>query len=131
MACYYLLDTLELGLICQIRALCPLQNWLKPLTLERTFFQTPTVWPMNDRSDPLYGWPIGDVNKASSGAILDIYGKLFSYLRDEFGKFLNRLTSVKIEFQLYCLDVKELAPHLDQKTYNRIEVRPSHKCARL
>jgi hypothetical protein len=84
---------------------------------------------MNDKSDPLDGWPIGDVNKTSSGATLDIYGKLFCYLRDEFSKFLNRLTSVKIEFQLYCLDVKKLAPHLDQKTYNRIEVRPFHKCA--
>jgi hypothetical protein len=80
---------------------------------------------MNDKADPLDGWPIRDVSKMPSRATLDMYGKLFVYLRTEFSKFLDRLTTVKIDFQLYCLDVKELPPHLEQKTYNRIEVYAS------
>jgi hypothetical protein len=131
MGCSSLLGILELGLIRQIRKLFlfPLKAFWKSLTLERTFFQTPNSWPMNDRADPLDGWAIGDVNNASSGASLDLYGKLFIYLRDEFSKFLNRFTIVKMDFQLYCIDVKELAQHLDQKTYDRIEVRPFCKYA--
>jgi hypothetical protein len=89
--------------------------------MKRTLFQT-REWPLDDRADPLNGWPIGEVNKKSSGATLDLYGKLFVYLRDEFSKFLSRLINVKIDFQLYGLDVKELPPHLEQNKYNRIEV---------
>ncbi|KAF2714991.1 hypothetical protein K504DRAFT_395900 [Pleomassaria siparia CBS 279.74] len=87
-----------------------------------TLFQTPNSWPMDDKADPLAGWCIRDVNKMSSRATLDLYGNLFAYLRDELGKFLDRLVSVKIDFQLYCLDVRDLPPHLDHKAYNRIEV---------
>ncbi|KAF2644956.1 hypothetical protein P280DRAFT_504434 [Massarina eburnea CBS 473.64] len=87
-----------------------------------TLFQTPNHWPMDDKADPLDGWSIGGVNKMSTSATLDMYGKLFSYLRDEFSKFLDRLSKVKIDFQLYHLDVKDLPPHLDKEAYNRIEV---------
>ncbi|KAF2875898.1 hypothetical protein BDV95DRAFT_285156 [Massariosphaeria phaeospora] len=87
-----------------------------------TFFQTANSWPMNDKADPLDGWSIGDVNKTSHTASLDVYGKLFIYLRDEFGKFLHRLNSGKSDFHLHRLDVRELPPHLNANTYNRIEV---------
>jgi hypothetical protein len=79
---------------------------------------------MDDKVNPLDGWSFGDVIKTPSRATHDLYGKLFAYLHAEFSKFLGRLTTVKIDFELYSLDVFELPPHLQQNTYNRIEVRP-------
>jgi hypothetical protein len=125
MVCSYPLDIPGLGILHRIRTFFPFQNLpLQLLTSERTLFQTPNTWPMDDKADPLNGWSITDVHKVSSRAAFDLYGKLFAYLHTEFTKFLDHLVTVKVDFQLYCLDVRSLTPLLEQNTYNRIEVCP-------
>ncbi len=96
---------------------------MRGIDFDRTFFQTSNVWPLDDKADPLSGWPIADVVETTSRAANDWYGKLFIHLRDEFSKFLARLRLVKINFTLLNVDAKELPIYLDRNTYARIEVR--------
>jgi hypothetical protein len=79
---------------------------------------------MDDKADPLNDWSITDVHKVLSRATFDLYGKLFAYLYTKFTKFLNHLITVKVNFQLYYLNVRSLTPLLKQNTYNRIKVYP-------
>ena len=86
------------------------------------FFQSSNAWPMDDKADPLAGWPIWEVRHAPSTASQDVYGKLFVYLREAIGKFLRSLDTGTTDFELYNLDAKELPQHLYQDWYDRIEV---------
>jgi hypothetical protein len=88
----------------------------------RMFFQSCREWPMDDKADPLAGWPIWEVRRTPSMASQDAYGKLFVYLREMMRKFLRSLDAGKSDFELYNIDAKELPQHLNKSWYDRIEV---------
>ncbi|KAF5679612.1 monoterpene epsilon-lactone hydrolase [Fusarium heterosporum] len=89
-----------------------------------TIFQEDTsAWPMFDDADPLVGWPALDVEGTSSGpAKFDIYGKLFYYLRSILRDFLDRMNVLKVDFRLLQVDARRTPKHLEDKTFDRIEV---------
>jgi hypothetical protein len=78
---------------------------------------------MDDKADPLTGWPLWEVSRTPSIASNDAYGKLFIYLREVMQRFLRRLAAGNIKFELYNVDVRELPQQLCSGTYDRIEVR--------
>ena len=94
------------------------------LTLDRTFFQEPGVWPRKDSADPLDGWLHADYTPHAPIAKADVYGSLFFFLRDLFLKFCNRVQNTSIMFQLYNMDATDLPAYLpqDEKAFDRIEV---------
>ncbi|KAI0381513.1 hypothetical protein F5Y04DRAFT_288406 [Hypomontagnella monticulosa] len=85
-----------------------------------TIFQSDR-WPLDDKADPLNGWPIGEVRATPSKAAEDLYGKLFSYLRNLLIAFIERLATGKVHFQLLNVDATELEQHVEKGTYDRIE----------
>jgi hypothetical protein len=91
----------------------------------RTIFHEDTsVWPMRDNADPLDGWSAEDVEMTPYGpAKADIYGKLFVHLRSVLRAFLNRITNLKVSFRLLQVDARLLPNHLEDGTFDRIEVR--------
>jgi hypothetical protein len=78
---------------------------------------------MDDKSDPLDGWLPRDVNQQLTPAKEDCYGKLFAYLRSRFSVFLLRLSKLKINFELFCIDAIDLQRYVEKDHYVRIEVR--------
>lgn len=82
---------------------------------------------MDDKSDPLNGWPLWEVQRWKWPAKEDSYGKLFSYLAVKFAKFLQRLTALDMHFHLHCNDAVALSKTLEQAKFARIEVRPARK----
>ena len=81
---------------------------------------------MDDKADPSTGWPIWEVRMTPSVASRDVYGKLFEYLHGVMLKFLERLNTGKVSFELYVLDVRELPQQLAANMFDRIEVSISH-----
>ena len=63
---------------------------------------------MDNKADPLAGWPIWEVCCVPSMALQDVYGKLFIYLSKAIGKFLQSLDIGMTNFELYNLDAKKL-----------------------
>ncbi|KAI1655761.1 hypothetical protein F4813DRAFT_153019 [Daldinia decipiens] len=92
-------------------------------TLFQKVFQKVSSWPLDDKADPLCGWPLGEVRATPSRIPEDIYGKLFSYLRGVFSAFLRRIATGKIHFELFNLNATELTQclMLDEGLYDRIE----------
>ncbi|KAF5026431.1 hypothetical protein F66182_1496 [Fusarium sp. NRRL 66182] len=88
-----------------------------------TFFQTADSWPMHDNADPLNGWSVKEVETTSSGlATSDIYGKLFNHVRFLLNAFLERISSSSVAFELFQVDASELPGHLENRSFDRIEV---------
>lgn len=77
---------------------------------------------MDDQADPSAGWLTLDVNKTSSPAPEDWYGKLFFFLHKMFTKFLARLKKIRVDFDIHNVNVKELPRNLERGIYSRIEV---------
>lgn len=77
---------------------------------------------MDDKADPLAGWPVSEVAHTPHIASQDVYGKLFVYLRAVLQNLLGSLDSGRRDFELYQMDVKELSQHLKRDYYDRIEV---------
>lgn len=80
------------------------------------------VWPMDDRSDPLNGWPIQEVVRVQTIATEDIYGKLYVYLRDLFERFLSRLAQMEVNFELRSAHPTELLRIFQVNKFARIDV---------
>lgn len=80
------------------------------------------VWPMDDKADPLNGWPIWEVRHTQSPVMGDLYGKLFIYLRVRFKVFLKRLATTRIDFEMRNVDARDLRQYLESDKYARIEV---------
>ncbi|KAK4113195.1 hypothetical protein N656DRAFT_824922 [Canariomyces notabilis] len=91
-------------------------------TPNMTLFQNSDVWLMDDKADPLQGWPIWEVYHRPWPAKQDWYGKLHAYLRGGFGKFVKSLTTIHVSFEMHCVDARELKEHLHCDRYTRIEV---------
>ncbi|KAL2835295.1 hypothetical protein BDW59DRAFT_177240 [Aspergillus cavernicola] len=87
-----------------------------------TFYLPPFVWPMDDKADPLDGWPILEVVRIRTLAREDLYGKLHIYLQAVFQRFLDRLATVKVAFELLNIDAIQLPQALQERKYTRIEV---------
>ena len=96
---------------------------LRSCQFARTFYFPPYVWPMDDKADPLDGWPIREVARVQTMAKKDIYGKLYIYLQGVFQKFLDRLAGVEIDFDLLNMDAIQLPTTLQENKYARVEVR--------
>ncbi|KAI3049468.1 hypothetical protein CBS147353_11672 [Aspergillus niger] len=87
-----------------------------------TFYLPPYDWPMNDQASPLDGWPILEVIQVPLQAKEDLHGKLYVYLEGVFGKFLDRLATVRVDFELLHVDAVKLPEILKMQKYARIEV---------
>jgi hypothetical protein len=77
---------------------------------------------MDDKSDPMNGWPILEVLGLHSPAKEDRYGKLFTYLHRTFSTFLQRLLTKDVHFELLCTNATELPRSLPGVSYDRVEV---------
>lgn len=77
---------------------------------------------MNDQASPLDGWPILEVIQVPLQAKEDLHGKLYVYLEGVFGKFLDRLATVRVDFKLLHVDAVKLPEILKMQKYARIEV---------
>lgn len=78
---------------------------------------------MCDQADPSGGWPTSDVQQTPSPAPGDWYGKLFIFLHKVLETFLGRLKQIRVSFDVYNVDAKELPRILERDKYSRIEVR--------
>ena len=78
---------------------------------------------MDDKADPLNGWPIREVAQVRTMAKEDLYGKLYIYLQHVFQKFLDHLAKIEIYFDLLNMDAIQLPEILQENKYARIEVR--------
>ncbi|PGH26457.1 hypothetical protein AJ80_01770 [Polytolypa hystricis UAMH7299] len=87
-----------------------------------TLFQASSSWSLDDKADPLAGWPIWQVHCTSVLAREDLYGKLFVYLCEVLERFQQRLVTTRVDFEIYNVDVKELPKLLERGKYSRIEV---------
>lgn len=78
---------------------------------------------MRDNADPLDGWSAEDVEMTPYGpAKADIYGNLFIHLRSVLRAFLDRIANLKVSFRLLQMDARLLLNHLEDGTFDRIEV---------
>lgn len=77
---------------------------------------------MDDKADPLDGWPIQEVVLVQTRAKEDLYGKLYIYLQGVFQRFLDRLAKIGIAFELLNVDAAQLPETLQENKYARIEV---------
>lgn len=132
MGCFFHLGTIESVSTVRIRTymLMPQEFGLPFFFVARTFYFPPYVWPMDDKADPLNGWPIREVARVQTMAKEDLYGKLYLYLQDVFQKFLDRLARVGIDFELLNMDAIELPANLQKNKYARVEVC-NHKAVRF
>ena len=80
--------------------------------LYRTLFLRDDCWPFNDKADPSDGWSSRVVQQVKWPSSRDWYGKLSMYIRHKLEKFLSRLESHCINFDLYCMDARELPSHI-------------------
>ncbi|KAK3645816.1 hypothetical protein LTR22_014584 [Elasticomyces elasticus] len=87
-----------------------------------TLFRKLRSWPMDDKTDPLDGWPLWEVHHFPSIAKEDCYGKLHAYLIRRFTMFLLRLRQITTRFEMYCADAADLSTYLDKDQFARIEV---------
>ncbi|KAJ6114080.1 hypothetical protein N7512_007525 [Penicillium capsulatum] len=87
-----------------------------------TLYLSPVVWPMDDKADPLNGWPIREVAQIQTIAKEDLYGKLYIYLQRVFQRFLDRLQTLQVDFKLVNMDAQQLPETLKGRKYARIEV---------
>ncbi|KAK5687370.1 hypothetical protein LTS10_001508 [Elasticomyces elasticus] len=79
-------------------------------------------WPMNDSGDPLGGWDWAEVLAADGGlATNDIYGKLYTHVKDVLGKFWDTLRSRTIDFKLINVDALTIGQYFPQNKFARIE----------
>ncbi|OBT97521.1 hypothetical protein VE01_04562 [Pseudogymnoascus verrucosus] len=95
---------------------------LLPFGNPRGDFDVPNPWLMSDQANPSSGWLTTDVKQTSSPAPEDWYGKLYFFLHKVLKKFLGRLKDLRVSFDIYNVDAKELPLNLKQGIYSRIEV---------
>ena len=100
------------------------------IIVDRTLFDNEGKWQLHDSSDPLNGWRLEEV--VSSGAHFgapksDIYGAFYYHLLSKLEGFCQRLSNMKITFQLFECDASDLPQYLKglprkQSLFDRIEV---------
>ncbi|ETS81734.1 hypothetical protein PFICI_06736 [Pestalotiopsis fici W106-1] len=74
-------------------------------------------------TNPLESWDLNEVLATEAGVSRnDIYGKLFFYVRGLFEKFIVRLRSLKVDFEVHNCDPVELSEHLSGIEFDRIMV---------
>ncbi|KAI0172646.1 hypothetical protein GGR52DRAFT_545542 [Hypoxylon sp. FL1284] len=86
-----------------------------------TLFLDGRYWPINDKIDPLRGWPPNEVRITRYRAVEDVYGRFLLYIRGVLLTFIRKIATGKVQFQLFNTDATELAQHLEEGTYDRIE----------
>lgn len=77
---------------------------------------------MMDNASPRDGWSNLEHSKHSVFAKSDAFGAVFALLRDLLLKFCERVTKVKLSFELYCVNAMEIATHVGARRFDRIEV---------
>ena len=82
---------------------------------------------MMDSADPLQGWPVDEIIRNAPLAKNDLYGSLFFYLQDVLWQFCDRISKLKVDFQLYQVDALRLPSlvkqyGIGQHSFDRIEV---------
>ncbi|KAK4207107.1 hypothetical protein QBC37DRAFT_456544 [Rhypophila decipiens] len=82
---------------------------LLPVRAFPLLFQKSDTWLIDDKADPLDGWPVWEVLRHPSSAKEDRYGKLYAYLRDIFKTFLDRVATLDISFEMYYLDASNIS----------------------
>ncbi|KAI1106751.1 hypothetical protein F4804DRAFT_329946 [Jackrogersella minutella] len=86
-----------------------------------TLFQGGDIWLLDDRADPLTGWPIKEVKATPFVAAEDAYGRLLFHLRRVFSAFIRRLATGKFHFEFFNVDAKDLGTHVKNGTCDRVE----------
>ncbi|PNP57682.1 hypothetical protein THARTR1_02680 [Trichoderma harzianum] len=79
-------------------------------------------------ASPLAAWGIVDVDKTPWVAENDLYGKLYCFLGDVIGNFLDCLGQTRIVLSLLNVTIRALPHRLGSRKYDRIEV--SNVCGR-
>lgn len=82
---------------------------------------------MLDSADPLQGWPADEIIRNAPLAKNDLYGGLFIYLQDVLWRFCDRVSKLKVDFQLFQVDALRLPSLLKlygigRHSFDRIEV---------
>jgi hypothetical protein len=78
---------------------------------------------MYDNADPLNGWSAKDIEATSTGlATSDIYGKMYYYVRGVLEAFLGGMSSRAVALELLRVDASDLPTHLNENSFDRIEV---------
>ncbi|KAJ8610581.1 hypothetical protein MRB53_038486 [Persea americana] len=103
------------------KSTCGAHRPLFQLSPLRLLFRNTETWLMDDKRDPLDGWSPWEVDRWTTSAKEDSYGKLFAYLRAKFESFLKRLLNGSFTFEMHCRDVMDLPNHLEKARYARIE----------
>ncbi|APA07182.1 hypothetical protein SS1G_04092 [Sclerotinia sclerotiorum 1980 UF-70] len=92
-----------------------------------TMFQSTDFWPMMDSADPKEGWAINEFMSKPPPSRNDVYGSLYFYVLKQLEEFCQRMSNLKIRFQLCGLDAMDLPGILDERGtggnfFDRIEV---------
>jgi hypothetical protein len=77
---------------------------------------------MKDSSSPRDGWSSSEYTKSALDTKADEYGALFFYLRELLLAFCTRIRNIKVSFQMYYVDAKELDQYVGDMAFDRIEV---------
>jgi hypothetical protein len=93
---------------------------------------------MGSTRDPLRGWAFEEYLKQDcGGADNDIYGKFFYYVRDQFERFIERVHTLNLHFEIAACPVQDLASKIGDVKFDRIFVStaPIHRrhtlCSKL
>lgn len=87
-----------------------------------TFFQS-KEWLLDEESEPYNGWYMADILKVrNSGAVNDVYGKLFRMLEVLLVDVKHRLVANGAAFEMHNMDTAQLPNVLAPSTFARIEV---------
>lgn len=81
-------------------------------------------------TDPLDGWNLAEfLGQDTGGADHDIYAKFFYFVRDQFEKFITRVQSLNVNFELSHLDAEKLHFWYPDARFDRIDVSPCQHLA--
>lgn len=96
----------DFGLVLPLGALNAHHSVPNPLLLDPMFGYT-----MTDYADPRHGWNPQETRAAGARFSVpknDLYGSLFSLLREKLCALLDRLSTAKVTFELFCEDARNL-----------------------
>ncbi|KAF3053543.1 hypothetical protein E8E11_011584 [Didymella keratinophila] len=85
-------------------------------------------WNRTEHATVISCWSHDDYDKHRLVAKAEIYGAIFSPVRDLLLKFCARVREVNILFELFCWDAKEISGLLEGRQFGRIEI--SNACDR-
>lgn len=93
-------------------------------------YQSPS-WPLYDSASPRDGWSPAEYCKCATAAKGDDFGALYLYLIDILCRFCIQLHDCNVSIKMFSIDVTELVDHVDEMSFDRIEVKSNTHSTRL